>query len=144
MESASERPDLDVRFSDGNYIGVEVAAASETAQRKHDAAINLIEVLVRDLVEGDSAFRKAFGGTYLTLTLNGAGPGSPLRIASKREAQSIATEIELFVRSKAHLSPTADYFTTFSPRYETPAITLSPRSTTVNVNSSPITTARRL
>jgi len=114
-----ESPDLDARLSEGTYIGVEVADASETAQRKHDAGINLIEIVIRDLIDGDPAFRRVFGDTYFALTLNGVGPNTPVKIASKREAQSIATEIQHFIRSGTHGSPAVDYFATFPSHYAT-------------------------
>lgn len=114
-----ERPDLDARLPDGAYIGVEVAGVSETAARKHDSAMNQIEVAIADLLDADPAFRKALGDTYFSLTLNGVGPNRAVQIASKKEAQSIAEEIERFIRSRSHASLVSDYFATFPAQYAT-------------------------
>ena len=114
-----ERPDLDVRLPDGSLIGLEVADVSETVQRKHESGRNLVEVRIGDLLENDRSFRSAMGKVYFAVTLNGVGPYNRREIASKKEAQAIAAEIEAFVRSGQHLQPSDDYFESFSSGYPT-------------------------
>lgn len=114
-----ERPDLDVSLPDGSLIGLEVADVSETDQRKHESGRNLVEVRINDLLANDPSFKMAMGKVYFTVTLNGIGPYRRREIASKKEAQAIATEIEAFVRSGEHLKPMEDYFGTFPAAYPT-------------------------
>ena len=63
-----ERPNLDARLPDGTYIGVEVADANESSQRKHESGRNLIEVAVGDLLDTDASFRMAMAECYFALT----------------------------------------------------------------------------
>jgi len=113
------RPDLGARLPDGTEIGVEVTDVSETALRKHDAGTNLVERAIGDLIDADPAFRKALGDTYFSLTINGVGSNRPLHISTKKEAQSIAEEVDRFIRSGSHTTPTSDYFATFPAQYAT-------------------------
>lgn len=114
-----ERPDLDVRLPDGSLIGLEVADVSETIQRKHEAGRNLVELSICDLLDRDPSFKSAMGKVYFTVTLNGVGPYKRREIASKKEAQAIAAEIEDFIRSGQHMHLSNDYFESFSSGYPT-------------------------
>jgi hypothetical protein len=114
-----ERPDLDAKLPDGAVIGVEIADVSETRLRKHESGRNLIETTIGDLLDRDPAFRAAMGNVYFALTLNAIGPYGSHDIASKKEAQAIASEIVTFVKSGDHMKLAEDYFSTFSSAYPT-------------------------
>ncbi len=117
--NALESPDLDCRLPNARHIGIEVAEVVETDAAKHNASRNAVEVIVGDLIDNDPTFASAFGNFFFSLSLNGIGPNSPVRIASKKEAQAIALEVEGFIRSGHHQAPSPDYFRQFPAEYNT-------------------------
>lgn len=95
-----ERPDLDVRFENGETIGIEISQVSSTNRLKHDAQIAVLEHSIRDLIDRDQSFAEAFGPYNLTLSQSSVL--AERDIGSKKQGQEILSEAIAFIRAKGH------------------------------------------
>lgn len=65
-----ERPDLDVKFSDGTEIAVEQADVAPPAEAKHDAETGGLEAYFWSLLDNDKSFLGSFGNNNVIVFLS--------------------------------------------------------------------------
>lgn len=95
-----ERPDFDVQFENGDEIGLEVALGSSTNRAKHDSHVAEIEHTIRDQIDADPAFARAFGPRYLTISTSSVL--GERDVQKKKQARAMIAEIETFILSERH------------------------------------------
>lgn len=95
-----ERPDLDATLDDGSTVGLEVAQVGSTTRMRHDSHIASLEHTIRDLIETDESFAKAFGPYYLTVSLSSVLAREDVQ--SKRDALAMTDEVITFIRAGEH------------------------------------------
>jgi len=100
--SELERPDVDVTV-DGDHWGVEVAVAIDPAVAKSEAEQLRIESAIRDLIESDSVFSRAFGSGHLAVRLE--SDPQPL---GRSGATKIISELIHFITSRDHCKQNDD------------------------------------
>ncbi len=95
-----ERPDLDVRFEDGNELGLEVAQAATTNRMKHDSHMAELEHKIGDLIDSDPSFAQDFGPYYVTISASSVL--GERDVQSKKQTQALIGDVEAFIRSGRH------------------------------------------